>query len=187
MSRIIRSPKFWVAGAIATVALAATAYANIPDRQGVVHGCFAKSGGTLRVIDASVTNCKSGETALSWNQQGVPGPKGDAGEPGPPGPQGAQGEPGAPGGLAGYVRFFTQSDENSVFTKTQVANCPSGKVPVGGGGRIDRINASFTDVPEVALGQSEPTATGWRVEAHEVVPTDLPWVVSAYVVCADAA
>lgn len=32
------------------------------------------------MIDASVTNCKSGETALSWNQSGQPGPPGPAGE-----------------------------------------------------------------------------------------------------------
>lgn len=69
----------------ALVALAAAlmagsvAYATIPSGDGVIHGCYTKSGGSLRVIDSSVTNCKSSETALSWNQAGVPGP---------PGPQG---------------------------------------------------------------------------------------------------
>ena len=55
MTRIIRSTKFWVAGAIATVALAGTAYAAIPGGDGTVHGCYAKSGGSLRVIDAPST------------------------------------------------------------------------------------------------------------------------------------
>jgi hypothetical protein len=190
MTRIIRSMKFWLLAAVVTAGLAGTAYATIPGGDGVIHGCYTKSGGTLRVVDASVTKCKSTETSLNWAQRGLPGPQGDPGQPGPAGPQGEQGEqgePGAPGGLAGRVRSFAQSDENSVFTKTEVANCPSGKVPVGGGARIDRINASFTTVPEVAVGQSEPTDTGWRVEAHEVVPTDLPWLVMAFAVCADPA
>jgi hypothetical protein len=52
----------------------------------VIHGCYSKSGGTLRVIDRSVTNCKATvEPALDWNRQGPAGPagpKGDAGAPG---------------------------------------------------------------------------------------------------------
>jgi hypothetical protein len=101
MSRIIRSTKFWPLGGAVAVGLAGTAYATIPGGDAVIHACYAKSGGTLRVIDASVTNCKSGETALNWSQQGQPGPKGDPGEPGPAGPPGEQGEPGPAGGLAG--------------------------------------------------------------------------------------
>jgi hypothetical protein len=57
-----------------TVALAAAvggvAYATIPDPAGTIHGCYARSGGSLRVIDDSVTNCKSTETSLDWNVQG---------------------------------------------------------------------------------------------------------------------
>ena len=71
---------------VPALALAAgVAYATIPDGQGVIHGCYSKSGGALRVIDSSVTNCKASETSLAW---GVTGP---AGEPGPVGPPGAPG------------------------------------------------------------------------------------------------
>lgn len=82
------------------VAGAAVAYATIPDVNGVIHACYTKSGGSLRVIDDSVTNCKSTETSLSWNVQGVMGPQGPAGPPGiqgPPGVQGAQGPQGVQG------------------------------------------------------------------------------------------
>jgi hypothetical protein len=41
---------------------------------GTIHACYSKSGGALRVIDSSVTNCKSGETSLTWNQSGPTGP-----------------------------------------------------------------------------------------------------------------
>jgi hypothetical protein len=47
----------------------------------VIHSCYAKSGGGVRVIDATVTNCKATETSLDWNQQGpagAQGPKGGA-------------------------------------------------------------------------------------------------------------
>ncbi len=48
---------------MAFVFLGVVAYATIPDPAGVIHGCYSKSGGTLRVIDDSVTQCKSGETS----------------------------------------------------------------------------------------------------------------------------
>ena len=55
------------------------AYATIPDSSGAIHGCYARSGGSLRVIDVSVTNCKTGETSLDWNVQGQQGPQGSQG------------------------------------------------------------------------------------------------------------
>ena len=77
---------------VVLVLVAGVAYATIPDASGVIHACYSKSGGSLRVIDASVTTCKSGETSLSWSVQGIPGPQGPQG---PAGPQGPQGEPGS--------------------------------------------------------------------------------------------
>ena len=86
--------------AAAALGGAAFTYATIPASDGVIHGCFAKSGGTLRVIDASVTNCKAGETALDWNMKGAAGPKGDpgaVGSAGAAGPMGAKGDQGVAG------------------------------------------------------------------------------------------
>jgi hypothetical protein len=40
---------------------AGAAYATIPDDQGVIHACYTRSGGALRVIDASVRNCFGAE------------------------------------------------------------------------------------------------------------------------------
>jgi hypothetical protein len=90
------------------VAAAGIAYATIPDVNGVIHGCYAKSGGSLRVIDDTVTNCKSTETSLNWNvtgpqgPQGPAGPQGQQGPQGPQGPQGAQGPTGPSGTSHGY-------------------------------------------------------------------------------------
>jgi lamin tail-like protein/collagen triple helix repeat protein len=79
------------------------AYATIPGIDGVIHGCYAKSGGALRVIDGSVTGCKSGETSLDWNMRGPAGPQGAAGAVGPIGPAGPAGAsgPAGPAGPAG--------------------------------------------------------------------------------------
>jgi hypothetical protein len=100
-----------VAGAAATLAIVATstAVAAIPDSGSVIHSCYKKSGGAVRVIDTASTSCDSNETPLGWNQQGpqgpqgAPGPKGDKGDkgaqgdPGPAGPTGPQGEKGDKG------------------------------------------------------------------------------------------
>jgi len=73
------------------------AYAQIPAQDGTISTCFTKSTGSIRVIDASVTNCKAGETSLTWNQQGNTGPQGPTVPTGPQGAAGAQGPQGATG------------------------------------------------------------------------------------------
>ena len=80
-------------------------YAAIPDSNGVVHGCFARSNGAVRVIDpAAGQRCTRQEIPLDWSRTGptgAAGPKGDVGDKGPsgdrgdPGPKGDQGDPGA--------------------------------------------------------------------------------------------
>lgn len=89
---------------LAAIALLGTmigvSYAQIPAQDGTISTCFTKSTGSIRVIDASVTNCKSGETSLTWNQQGNTGPQGPpgaTGATGATGPQGPQGDPGPTG------------------------------------------------------------------------------------------
>jgi collagen triple helix repeat protein len=80
-----------IAGALAVV------HTAIPDSAGVIHACYTKSGGSLRVIDSSVTSCGQNETALTWNNVGPRGPQGLPGSQGPQGPAGPQGPEGATG------------------------------------------------------------------------------------------
>jgi len=80
-------------GVVLAVIAGGAAYATIPNN-GVISGCYAKSGGTLRVIDSSTGSCSSKETSVNWNVQGPAGTQGPAG---PPGVQGVQGPKGAPG------------------------------------------------------------------------------------------
>ena len=81
MSKIIISPTFAVIGAFAVVG--AIAYAAIPDPNGVIHGCYMKTNGSLRVIDPSSSRCSPNEVPIAWNQTGREGPAGPAGPPGP--------------------------------------------------------------------------------------------------------
>lgn len=68
-----RKKRLLLAGALLVVGGAAVgiAYAAIPSG-GVINGCYQKSSGALRVIDAGTT-CKKGETSLDWNVEGATG------------------------------------------------------------------------------------------------------------------
>ena len=61
------------------------AYATIPDGGGVIHACYQKNQGALRVIDTDkAQTCSSSESPLIWNQTGQPGQQGRLGRPGHP-------------------------------------------------------------------------------------------------------
>src|SRR4051794_37213027 len=96
----------------AAVGSTAIAYAAIPDADGTVHGCVNQAG-ILRVIDPSTgAKCNASDTALTFNQHGVPGAAGPAGATGPAGPMGATGPTGAagaagPAGAAGVSGYET--------------------------------------------------------------------------------
>jgi hypothetical protein len=109
-----------LAALVVLVAAAGTVYATIPN-DGVIHACYSKSGGSLRVIDASVTTCKASETSLTWNVEGVAGPQGDPG---------AQGDP----GISGFT--FVKGDVVDIAPGQTVvagAQCPAGMVAIAGG------------------------------------------------------
>jgi Collagen triple helix repeat (20 copies) len=86
-----------VTGAAAALVFGAVAFASIPDGSGVIHTCYGKSGGSLRVIDATNTSCGANELSLNFNQQGPAGAQGPVGATGPQGPKGDTGATGATG------------------------------------------------------------------------------------------
>jgi hypothetical protein len=106
--RLHLSRKIWFGLAAAAAAALATgvAFAASPGSDGVIHGCYSKNSGKLRVADAQnpkLRSCSASEIALDWNQQGpagpqgLPGAKGDQGDIGPQGAEGAKGDAGAQG------------------------------------------------------------------------------------------
>jgi len=73
--KVLAQRRFAAIAALAlAIAAAGTAYASIPDGSGVIHGCYATKGGTLRVVDSATSACLKGELPLNWNLQGPPGP-----------------------------------------------------------------------------------------------------------------
>jgi len=84
-----------VVGSIAVFALGgiAAAAATSETADGVIHACYGKSNGQVRIV-AAASDCKPNEIAISWNQVG---PKGDTGPMGPRGPVGPEGEQGPQG------------------------------------------------------------------------------------------
>jgi hypothetical protein len=79
------SPGLIVALIALAVAIGGVAVAA-PGGGGTIQGCFNERG-ALRVVDTGAA-CEAGETALTWNQQGPPGPRGSDGAVGPQGPAG---------------------------------------------------------------------------------------------------
>ena len=130
--RRLRRPSTYEAAAIATAALAfgGVADATIPSN-GVISGCYTKSGGNLRVIDATTGSCSSKETSLNWNVAGQQGPAGPAG---PAGATGATG-PAGPAGISGY-ELVTKESTSISFDRERLdvlLRCPAGKRFLGGG------------------------------------------------------
>jgi hypothetical protein len=86
----------------------AKATARSAESGAVIHACYRKSGGALRLVRAGA-HCKRGEAPLQWSTSGPPGAPGSQGPAGPPGSNGvtgatgasnvsgARGAPGAPG------------------------------------------------------------------------------------------
>ncbi len=83
-----------VGAIVATVLAGSVAWAAIPGDGGVIQGCY-DTGGNLKVVSA--LPCPKNYTALQWNQQGVPGPRGETGDKGEQGIQGIPGERGPQG------------------------------------------------------------------------------------------
>ena len=91
---------FGLTSLLVVVVAGAVAFADIPD-SGVVHACYDRDSGRVRVVDN--TGCGANERKISWSARGPEGPRGGAGPagargaPGPAGAAGAKGERGAVG------------------------------------------------------------------------------------------
>lgn len=88
-----------------------------------INGCYANKSGALRVVN-SAGACKSGETPISWNQQGPKGEQGLQGDPGANGADGPNGQDGktvlngsgAPAaGLGSEGDFYIDTSTNEIY------------------------------------------------------------------------
>ncbi len=153
----------------------------IPGPDGVIHGCFKRSGGTLRVIDPSIETCGSNENPLSWGQVG---PQGETGA------TGATGEAGAPG-ISGYETVSRSQDHSAGTVAGGGVYCPTGKVPLGGGAGVSEPgddDASFFSAASVdmAFPLSDAGGVGWGASfvPNPSLLVSEAYTATVYAVCA---
>ncbi len=161
--------------AIAVLAVAGSvAYATIPDSGGVIHGCYLKAIGSLRVIDPSAgQRCAGVEKAIQWNQTGPQGPQGTPGTNGAAGPAGPTGPAGPAGPTTALSVLHVTNQIVAPAGIAQVnATCPSGYMLTGGGAAISsgvQPDSNLVDSgPGLDFGQAVAAET-WSVYYH--VPT----------------
>jgi hypothetical protein len=159
---------FVVATATVLVAGAGVAWASIPDSSGVIHGCYATSGGALRVIDSAKTSCKGTEKSLTWNRRGPAGPQGPAGPAGPP------------GGVTGYLLKSDTLTLGPGQNGTRQVQCDGDRLPLGGGYQAPpNTFRADKDYPVFI-----PGFNGWNVTGQDL--DSVPITITVYVVCAHA-
>jgi hypothetical protein len=91
-----RSNRFVIVGVVLALVLAAGVTGVFAqDEVDVIHAC-ANTVGLLRIV-AGPDECRSPDTYIQWNVQGLPGEQGPQGEQGPAGPQGPEGPQGPAG------------------------------------------------------------------------------------------
>ena len=156
------------------------AYASIPDPDGVVHGCYGKLLGSLRVIDTDANQqCLSLENAVTWHQtgpQGIPGEQGVKGDTGPAGEIGDKGDSG-PAGVQGDKGDTGPAGPGATAVVQQVgiarADVPSGNptdvaslaLPAGGKWLLT-ATVSPHNASNDSLWTCRLNANGNQVDAH---------------------
>jgi hypothetical protein len=136
------------AGCVLTAGGWFTAYASIPDSSGVIHGCYTKASGSLRVIDTgAAATCRVGETPLDWSQTG---PQGSQGTQGPQGPAGA-----THAWAATSASVVAPSDPNELLgiDVVSVSNLPPGNYVAWVAGETN-VTGTGEDFSECALNAS---------------------------------
>ena len=118
-----------------------TAHAAIPDANGVIHACFNKNKGTLRIIDFPTEQCVASEVAIAWNQAGPASPTGATGATGATGPTGATGATGATGPTGSPAPV---ADPACFSNTSRFTDCGNGTVTDGVTGLVWLKNANCT-------------------------------------------
>ena len=130
--------------------------------QSVIYACYQKNNGQLRVVPAG-EQCRPSEVPISWNIQGPAG------------------------SINGLERVDFSTHDDTTSPKHAFANCPAGKVVVGGGAQVF-VKGQVAG--PIALKKSYPSQAlnGWAASAEVMVSTSpaLSWFLTAYALCATA-
>jgi hypothetical protein len=115
----------------------------------VIHTCFNRTTGALRVVSAA-SRCRKGESSLSFNQAGPQGARGNAGALGPAGASGAAGSAG-PAGPAGPAGADGAAGTNGA------AGQAGGTGSAGPGGSTGPSGVTGATGPTGPIGVTGPT------------------------------
>lgn len=103
---MINTPKTFALTVI-VLALVLTTHSIIKAAGGEIMACVNNKSGAVRIVNFTGGACRSGETAIVWNKEGIQGPKGDKGDTGEQGSVGPQGDTGLPAQHgAGNIAFI---------------------------------------------------------------------------------
>ena len=154
----IRRLAFTATAAVLMASLGAAVYATIPDAEGLIHGCYHRTTGALRLIDSSNASCQSVvEKPIAWDQGNGAGVRRIS------------------------VAMLQVGDSLPLFTSGPFAvsaACTRGPNPAGDFVAILRI--STTDDGS-AYGNSYPDLAGQRSDAHQdgnFGPSDGPQILA---------
>jgi hypothetical protein len=172
--------------ALLAIVAAGTATATavaIPDSNGVIHGCYGKVNGQLRVVDRAA-DCRNNERPLKWNERGpagAAGQPGTAGAPGAQGPIGPRGPAGSPGLLSIQRVSASNVPHDSFNGHSATATCPAGTKLLGGGYHL-------TGQPPAQLAHDDdgpvPGADAWQAFARDEQVEDASgWGITATAIC----
>lgn len=175
--KLIRPAVVAVVAAGALLVAGGIAYATIPDGSGVIHGCYQKNQGTLRVIDTGqAQTCSSSEAPLNWSQTGPQGPQGLQGPQGIQGPQGPSGSSHAYSTSNLAAQTFLSPSANTITKLT----LPAGNYVVSATGTVVKtgifnttgsdndVKCSLNDPEDNALTASQAEANG--LDYEDAVP-----------------
>lgn len=142
--------------AIALALVAGVAWATIPSKDGTITACFGDRTGLVRIIDSDSGKCLRGETPISWNKTGPPGPP-------------------------ATTTYTIRSGQSKQGYAAQ-AFCLPGEKVTGGGALVlsdsEALNQNHPIADASGLIASGSDAIGWQAAATHWAP------VQVYVVCA---
>jgi len=135
----------------------------------VFRACASKTTGGLRTI-YPLGACTTNESAVSWNIQGPMGPEGPAGPP----------------GVSGLERVDFSSHSNDTPRKNAFAQCPAGKLVVGGGAQVFIAGGASGVVALLKKSQPSDAMDGWAATAEAIDGSHvgMNWFLTSYALCA---
>jgi hypothetical protein len=174
MRRLLGRRGLAAAVVVAAVVIGGIAYASIPDANGVIHGCYRKVNGQLRVIDTDTGGkCLASELPVDWSQSG---PTGATGATGATGPTGQQGPPGPSPTLSVYEADGPFVTIPAGDVKGIGADCSStGDLATGGGFNVGSA------LVVIASFRNSNTTYSWLLVVFN--PTNLDLQAQATVEC----